>query len=123
MKLKQAASEAATENMKASANNMMLQNGAQKNTTSCGVSMDVTWQKRDYSFFNGCVSSISVDNEKVLDIEIMSNFCRMCNNMPNSNYRSKHVCQNHKGSSSSMGKVGTYRIFERSEVTRNLQYT
>ncbi|GBL72657.1 hypothetical protein AVEN_127907-1 [Araneus ventricosus] len=53
----------------------------------------------------------------------MSNFCRVCNNVPNSKYRSKHVCQNHKGSSSSVEKVGAYRIFERSEVARNLQYT
>ncbi|GBN16719.1 hypothetical protein AVEN_49361-1 [Araneus ventricosus] len=83
MKLKQAASEAATESMKTSANNIMLLKGAQKDTTSCSASMDGTWQKRGYSSFNGCVSCISVDNGKVLDIEIMSNFCRMCNNMPN----------------------------------------
>ncbi|GBN21308.1 hypothetical protein AVEN_240882-1 [Araneus ventricosus] len=113
MKVKQAASEAAIESMKASANNIMLLKGVQKDTTRYGVSMDGTWLKRGYSSFNGCVSCISVDNGKVLDIEIMSNFCRMCNNMPNSKYCSKHVYQNQKA----------YRIFERSEVTRNLQYT
>ncbi|GBN08363.1 hypothetical protein AVEN_55587-1 [Araneus ventricosus] len=85
--------------------------------------MDDTWQKRGYSSLNGCVSCISVDTGKVLDIEIMTNFCRMCNNMTNSNYSSKHVYRNYKGSSSSMEKVGAYRIFERSEVTRNLKYT
>ncbi|GBM23629.1 hypothetical protein AVEN_117381-1 [Araneus ventricosus] len=109
--------------METSANNIMLLKVAQKDTTSCGVSMDGIWQKRGYSSLNGCVSCISVDNGKVLDIEVMSNFFRMCYNMPNSKYRSKHACQNHKGSSSSMEKVGAYRIFEHSEMTRNLQYT
>ncbi|GBN21774.1 hypothetical protein AVEN_108317-1 [Araneus ventricosus] len=121
MKLKKAASEAATESTKTSANNIMLLKGAQKDATSCGMSMNGTWLKRGYSFLNGCVSCMSVDTGKVLDIEIVSNFCRMCNNMPKLKYRSKHVCQNHKDSSSSMEKV--YHIFERSEVTRNLKYT
>ncbi|GBN26524.1 hypothetical protein AVEN_236013-1 [Araneus ventricosus] len=42
MKLKQPASDAATESMRTSANNIMLLKGAQKDTTSCGVSMDGT---------------------------------------------------------------------------------
>ncbi|GBO18390.1 hypothetical protein AVEN_132458-1 [Araneus ventricosus] len=42
MKLKQAAYETATENMRTSANNIMLLKGGQKDTTSCGVSMDGT---------------------------------------------------------------------------------
>ncbi|GBN31325.1 hypothetical protein AVEN_118177-1, partial [Araneus ventricosus] len=36
---------------------------------------------------------------------------------------SKHVCQNHKGPSSNTEEIGAYRIFERSEMTRNLHYT
>ncbi|GFV70553.1 hypothetical protein TNCV_4958021 [Trichonephila clavipes] len=34
-----------------------------------------------------------------------------------------HVCCNHMGSASSMETVGAYRIFERSENHRKLQYT
>ncbi|GFU47439.1 hypothetical protein TNCV_3109221 [Trichonephila clavipes] len=34
-----------------------------------------------------------------------------------------HVCYNHMGSASSMETVGAYRIFERSENHRKLQYT
>ncbi|GBM93652.1 hypothetical protein AVEN_210276-1 [Araneus ventricosus] len=101
MKFKQTASAAATDSMKTSANNIILLKDAQKDTTSCGVFMDGIWQKRDYSSLNDCVSCISVDNGIVLDIEIMSSFCRMCKNMHNSKYRSRHVCQNHKGSPSS----------------------
>ncbi|GBM71984.1 hypothetical protein AVEN_269314-1 [Araneus ventricosus] len=123
MKLKQSDTEAATESMETSANGIMLLKGTQKDTISCGVSMDGKWQKRGYSSLNDCVSCILVDTGKVLDIEIMSNFCKMCNNMPSSKYCSKYVCRNHKGSSSSMEKVGAYRIFQCSEVTRNLQYT
>ncbi|GBL76258.1 hypothetical protein AVEN_274108-1 [Araneus ventricosus] len=123
MKFKPATSEVATESMKTSANNTMLLKGAQKDTTGCDVSMDGTWQKRGYSSLNGCVSCISVEKGNILDIEIICIFFRMCNNMANSKYHSKHVWQNHKGPSSSTEKVGAHRIFERSEMTRNLQYT
>ncbi|GBM83884.1 hypothetical protein AVEN_19615-1 [Araneus ventricosus] len=64
MKLKQAASEAATESMETSANKIMLLKGAQKDTASCGVCMDGTWQKRGYSSLNDFVSCISVDTGK-----------------------------------------------------------
>ncbi|GBO01043.1 hypothetical protein AVEN_87208-1 [Araneus ventricosus] len=54
IKLKQAASEAATESMKTLANNILSLKFAQKDTTSCGVSVDGTWQKHGYSSLNGC---------------------------------------------------------------------
>ena len=39
---------------------------------------DGTWQKRGFSSLVGAVSSISTVNYKVLDIEIVSKFCRKC---------------------------------------------
>ncbi|GFW69269.1 hypothetical protein TNCV_486181 [Trichonephila clavipes] len=36
--------------------------------TKCGISIDGTWQRRGYSSLNGCVSAISVDTGKILDI-------------------------------------------------------
>ncbi|CAL1289284.1 unnamed protein product [Larinioides sclopetarius] len=56
MKLKQVAFDVATKSMKTSANKIMVLNSAQKDNTSCGVSLDGTWQKRGYSSLNGCAT-------------------------------------------------------------------
>ncbi|GFT42249.1 uncharacterized protein TNCV_4921371 [Trichonephila clavipes] len=47
--------------------------------SQCGVSVDGTWQRRGYSSLNGCVSVISIDSGKVLDVEFMPKVCRLCN--------------------------------------------
>ena len=44
----------------------------------CGVSVNGTWQRRGYSSLNGCVAAISIDTGKVIDIEVMSSYCRIC---------------------------------------------
>ncbi|GBM31368.1 hypothetical protein AVEN_99591-1 [Araneus ventricosus] len=77
----------------------------------CGVSVDGTWQKRGHTSIIGCVSAISVDAGKVLDVEVISKMCRICNSSSNR----AHDCVNHFGSSGSMEAVGVYRMFERSE--------
>jgi len=35
---------------------------------TCGVSVDGTWQKREYASLNGSVAAISIDTRKILDI-------------------------------------------------------
>lgn len=92
-----------------------------KSTVACGVSVDGTWQRRGYTSLNGCVSVISIDTGKILDLEVMSQYCYTCNK--NYDTDKKHICSNHKGSSASMEVVGVYRMFERSIRTRELQYT
>ncbi|GFX10430.1 CCHC-type domain-containing protein [Trichonephila clavipes] len=87
--------------------------------TKCGISIDGTWQRRGYSSLNGCVSAISVDTGKILDIEVMTQYCHIC--AKGNCQLSKHVCSNYKGSAGNMEVVGAYRIFERSNV-RNVQY-
>ncbi|GFY20536.1 uncharacterized protein TNCV_211681 [Trichonephila clavipes] len=87
--------------------------------TKCGISIDGTWQRRGYSSLNGCVSAISVDTGKILDIEVMTQYCHRC--AKGNSQSSKHVCSNYKGSAGNMEVVGAYRIFERSNV-RNVQY-
>lgn len=95
----------------------------------CGVSVDGSWQKRGYSSLNGYVSAISIETGKVLDIETLSQFCRICQRFKNAKGShessiANHSClMNHKGSAASMESVGAYRIFERSEVLRGLQYS
>ncbi|GBM75320.1 hypothetical protein AVEN_126693-1 [Araneus ventricosus] len=89
-------------------------------TSSCGVSVDGTWQRRGHNSLNGCVSAISIDTGKVLDLEPMSLYCRYCDKKKNND---DHVCSNHVGSSASMETVGAYRIFDRSKQCKRLKYT
>lgn len=88
---------------------------------ACGVSVDGTWQRRGHTSLNGCVSVISIDTGKVLDIQVMSKYCRICEG--DDNNTTDHICSNHKGSAGSMEVAGAYKIFERSEKTRSLKYT
>ena len=38
----------------------------------CGVSCDGTWHRRGHSSLNSCVTAISMDTGKCLDLKIMS---------------------------------------------------
>ncbi|GFX72704.1 uncharacterized protein TNCV_4062991 [Trichonephila clavipes] len=86
--------------------------------SQCGVSVDGTWQRRGYSSLNGCVSVISIDSGKVLDVEFMSKVCRLCNSK-NKKLNNIHNCAKHIGSSGAMEPLGVYRIFERSVEMKN----
>ncbi|GFX74431.1 uncharacterized protein TNCV_3213181 [Trichonephila clavipes] len=68
---------------------------------------------------NGCVSVISIDTGKILDLEVMTQYCNMCE----LNVKCEHACSNYKGSSGNMEAFGAFRIFERSLIKRDLQYT
>ncbi|GFT78396.1 uncharacterized protein TNCV_981761 [Trichonephila clavipes] len=68
---------------------------------------------------NGCVSVISIDTGKILDLEVMTQYCKICE----LNVKREHVCSNYKGSSGNMEAVGAFRIFERSLIKGDLQYT
>nr|XP_042909898.1 uncharacterized protein LOC122271719 [Parasteatoda tepidariorum] len=90
-----------------------------RDVAKCGISVDGTWQRRGYSSLNGCVSAISIDTGKILDVEVMSQYCRICSK---GNKSSDHICANYKGSAGNMEVVGAYRIFERSNA-KNVQYS
>ncbi|GBN18910.1 hypothetical protein AVEN_103322-1 [Araneus ventricosus] len=107
---------AADKNMKEAATEVRTKT----KTSSCGVSVDGTWQRRGHNSLNGCVSAISIDTGKVLDLEPMSLYCRYCDKKKNND---DHVCSNHVGSSASMETVGAYRIFDRSKQCKRLKYT
>ncbi|GFU61144.1 uncharacterized protein TNCV_764041 [Trichonephila clavipes] len=68
---------------------------------------------------NGRVSVISIDTGKILDLEVMTQYCKMCE----LNVKREHVCSNYKGSSGNMEAYGAFRIFESSLIKRDLQYT
>ena len=97
------------------------------------VSCDGSWQRRGYSSLNGVVTTISMTNGKVLDIEPMSRACKACllketlkRNDPVAykEWKSKHICKfNYKGTAGNMEPVGAKRIWERSEQKNKLRYT
>ncbi|GBO40547.1 hypothetical protein AVEN_147217-1 [Araneus ventricosus] len=93
-------------------------------SVKCSVSVDGTWQRRGYSSLNGVVIAISILSGKVIDMEVMSQFCKKCDaKTSSSSFALKHQCANHKGSSGNMEVIGAYRIFEHSVNSRGLIYS
>ena len=100
---------------------------------NCGVSCDGTWQKRGYSSRNGCVTVISMDTGRVLDVEALSQGCKQCErhehldktSLENQTWRAEHTkCKaNFRGSAPAMEPEGAERIFQRSVELHNLRYT
>ncbi|GFX45163.1 uncharacterized protein TNCV_3432111 [Trichonephila clavipes] len=115
LKLLEAVQLCSEENMKTASKEVQYF----KKSTTCGVSVDDTWQRRGHMSLNGCVSVISIDTGKILDLEVMAKYCKLCE----MNLKCEHVCSNYKGSSGNMEAVGAFRIFERSLIKRDLQYT
>ncbi|GBM40798.1 hypothetical protein AVEN_80805-1 [Araneus ventricosus] len=71
LKLYEAVKFASEENMKMPSKEVMNL----KRSGSSGVSVNGTWQKRGYMSLKGCVSAISIDSGKVLDVEAISQYC------------------------------------------------
>ena len=95
------------------------------------MSCDGTWQKRGFSSRNGCVTVISIDTGKVLDVEAFSQACKQCelhehldkNSEEYQRWRADHTtCKaNFKGSAPAMEPEGVDRIFKRSVELHNLR--
>ncbi|GFU86937.1 uncharacterized protein TNCV_3442071 [Trichonephila clavipes] len=88
-------------------------------------SVDGTWQRRGHSSLNSYVAVLSIDTVKVLDLEVMSKWCRNCNTSKSSGKSKnvkKHQCSCNQGSAGSRESVRSYRLFERSRETRKLEY-
>ena len=103
-----------------------------KNNTDCGVSVDGSWQKRGHVSLNGCVSVISMDTGKALDVEPMSRYCKSCKvyakldkNLDSfKDWQRGHTCKaNFEGSAAAMEPEGAKRIFKRSEDKHSLRFT
>ena len=107
--------------------------GNNEGISQCSVSCDGTWQKRGYSSLNGCVTVISMQTGKCLDIDIQSKVCHGCQRINKTTdpeekrvLEADHIgkCKaNFKGSASSMEPTGVKNIFARSEDKHKLQYT
>ncbi|GFX96874.1 uncharacterized protein TNCV_1996061 [Trichonephila clavipes] len=116
--------------MQKAASELLVLHPTKNKIVECGISVDGTWQRRGYSYMNGCVAALSVDTDKVVDIEIMSSYCPTCrkiSKMPRSieseTFAADHVCHsNFQGSALKMEAVGSTRIFQCSIVKRGLKY-
>ena len=101
--------------------------------SQCGVSCDGTWQRRGHSSMNGCVTTLSIDTGKCLDVAVLSKVCRGCQRHKDSDdpkenlvWEAEHKSKckaNYSGSSASMETVGIKQIFGRSQEKYKLQYT
>lgn len=106
------------------------QNGEEIAKTA--VSCDGTWQRRGFSSLHGCVTVISMENGKILDIEPLSKVCNNCRKHENDEDTKEHrewkaehkaKCKaNYSGSSPAMEPEGARRIFGRSITSYGLQY-
>ena len=82
---------------------------------------------------NGCVTTLSIETDKCLDIEVLTKVCHGCkaigsetDDAKKADLLEKHTgkCKiNYVASAPSMESTGIKRIFERSEESRHLQYT
>ena len=98
----------------------------------CAISCDGTWQRRGFSSLNGCVTVISIDTGKVLDVEALSKVCKKCkdheddeDSPQNASWRVDHEvnCKaNFTGSAPAMEPEGAIRIFNRSIENHKLIY-
>ena len=106
-----------------------------KGSSDIGVSVDGTWQRRGYTSMNGVITAISIDIGQIVDVEIMSRYCRQCaihSRLLNddvdalNSWKEKHkesCTMNHEGSAPSMECEGATRMFKRSEQERGVRYT
>ena len=82
---------------------------------------------------NGCVTNLSTDTGKCLDVEVLSKVCHACQKHENEEdsvdkrlWQADHhgKCKaTFKGSAPAMETEGVKRIFERSEEKNKLHYT
>jgi len=71
LRLLQAVESVSDENMKTAAEE--VRDFKEENT--CGISVDGTLKRRRYMSLNGCVSAISINTGKILDVEMMTQYC------------------------------------------------
>ena len=122
--------ESVSEKSMAEAAKKLMKSDSTLNDTS--VSVDGCWQKRGYVSLNGTVAAISMQSGKVLDIEVMSRYCKSCDKKKAKSTDVEFVkwyanheatCNlNHDGSAPMMEVVGAKRIFGRSIEKRSLRY-
>lgn len=94
----------------------------EENSDSCelSVALDGTWQKRGHTSLVGGVTLTSIDTGCVLDVSILSKFCRCEGKLQNEH--SDNCIANYHGVSGGMEVKGAQEIFARSEKLYGVKY-
>ena len=105
-----------------------------RDVADIGVSVDGIWQKHGYTSLNGVIVAISIDIGNIVDLEILTRYCRQCdiqNKLLKDNIEALNTwkenrrdqCKlNHDGAAPAMEVAGATRIFERSIEERGARY-
>ena len=112
---------------------MELHKDSNDEVVPCRVSCDGTWQRRGYSSLNGCVTTISVDTRKCIDVEVLSKDvvdCKRIEKEKDENTKAIHQAEhvgkckaNFQGSAPPMETEGVACIFARRQELHSLIYT
>ncbi|GFX29042.1 uncharacterized protein TNCV_3030841 [Trichonephila clavipes] len=96
------------------------------------VSGDGTWKTRGHTSLIGVCALIGADCGKVLDIEVMSSYCKGCDPYKGPKFGPKYSAflakhqifcrKNHSGSAGGMEVCGMQKFFFRSEQKHGLKY-
>ena len=135
IKIKDAVKEVANETMQEATRELhnVEEKSLDGDIVDTSISCDGTWQKRGFTSLNGAVACLSMKTGRVIDVESMSRYCKVC--VTNEKFKvtdplkyetlmANHACKlNYQGSAPSMEMEGAKRIFNRSIAKYNLQYT
>lgn len=114
-RLAQSVGEIASESMRNAAREVVEISGS----SDIVGAFDGSWQRRGHTSLNGVMSATSLDTGKVLDVEVMSKYCKYCEK----HLGQDHKCtQNYKGYSGGMEVEGAVRIFQRSQHKLNVRF-
>lgn len=135
LKLFLASRDAAEANMEAAAAHLRKESSATEDEViDVTVTLDATWQRRGHQSLYGVVVVASWKTGQVLDIEVLSKYCRECQKKSHLDptspefldwwevHQSKCCC-NFSGSSGGMEVEGAMRIWNRSVMKHKLRYT
>lgn len=84
------------------------------------AAFDGTWQKRGFSSQNGVVTVTSVSTGKVLDVKVLSKYCKCKERFKN--IHSEDCTANYQGTSGAMEVSGIVDFFQRSQELHNIRY-
>ncbi|XP_018497093.1 uncharacterized protein LOC108864993 [Galendromus occidentalis] len=115
--LSKMAERVCTESMKRAAEEIVILNDG---STDIAVALDGSWQKRGFTSLNGLVTATSFDTGKVLDVSVLSKYCRCPGKK--SNVHGEKCFANFQGVSGAMEVEGAKEIFRRSVEIHGIRY-
>ena len=116
----------ATQRFQSIIHDIKLKNNSQDKILNVAVSLDGTWKRRVHVSNYGIVFLVHADSGKCIDYEVLSLICEKCNmkrvKLSSKEFKKwfikhKPFCyKNHRGTSKSMEKEGTIKLFQRSLI-------